>query len=70
MGYSPWGRKESHMTEHACMLLLYLIINTVDSLKCFDQFFFMDLNFEATLKVWSPRRQEFDLKQQMKTLSH
>lgn len=52
------------------MLLLYLIIiNTVDSLKFFNQFFFMDLNFEVTLKVWSLRRQEFNLKQNMKTLN-
>ena len=44
--------------------------NTVDSLKIFNQFFFVDLNFAATLKVWSLRRQEVDLKQKMKTVSH
>ena len=59
-----WGQRESDMTEHACTLLLYLIIiNTADSLKIFNQFFFVDLNFAAALKVWSLRRQEVDLKQ-------
>ena len=29
MGYSPWGRKESDMTEHICMLKLkdYVLVS-------------------------------------------
>ena len=31
MGYSPWGHKESDMTEHACYATLHLYIHHCDS---------------------------------------
>ena len=31
VGYSPWGHKESDMTEHACYAMLHLYIHHCDS---------------------------------------
>ena len=31
MGYSPWGPKESHMTEHACTDDFKLVSGVIES---------------------------------------
>ena len=38
MGYSPWGHKESDMTEHSCCYAMWVEINSEKTVEeTFDQ---------------------------------